>query len=823
MPVPSRHLFLVLLAPGLVHANYDDSAEVTVLERFIASETSLEASGTMLPTSRPVDSVYGFGRELADTPRSVTVITPEALTQRGLLSVNDLPLAVPGATVINYFGMPGVPTTRGLLTGIYFNGMQRVWNRNGYPTSFGSLESMDYVRGPAPGTYGASSPGGYVNFIPKSPFFDRARGSMQASAAAHGELRAQIDVGGPRLIGSKAAAYRVSLAQQQGDTWYDGVKNDYFSAYGSLKLQWSDRLTFFTGGEFYRHRANENPGWNRVTQDLIDHQSYLVGSPVNDLTAPSLSLTLPSGRSFTWLNTTPGAVNRAALESATPFGGTRGTFAASFFALQGFTVAGFRPALVASRPDAAFLYRYLGALDNPTGETVRLSRRTVLSDAVDFADADTYLFFFDTIARPSDTLRVTHKLFLDAYTREKVSSYGYGELGKNLTLETKLLLEQQLDVLAGLNLAYGASARYEDSLSKTEFTVEPFSRRDLTRPPTPNDTLFSGGQRDSLGRTFWDPMGSWESRLFTAGLFLTPELRFSERFSLLASARWDNASWSRAVPFGLGSDFNSGRRPGGGLSYTNFSVSPVWKPTPASTLYLTLQRGTAFQGFYVSGSVDRGDTNFQESSLAELGWKLTARDGDLFLGLSLFYQGLVNFDVRAGAAVPQRGRGIEFEAAWQLTPALSLNAQATYQEHHYRTATIPGGFVPLTAEQMLDYGGIFYADYGGRPNPGGRRFGIPPASAGFFLKYQWPNGLALSGGPCHTSAVWGNPDKTLRLPAYTLWTATVSYVQPTWELRLSGANLADARYFHPVDAFAANAIIQPGEGRTLRASFTYKF
>ena len=92
-----------------------------------------------------------------------SVLTPELLSQRNIKDVYDLPSVVPGATVTNYYGVPGIPTTRGLFTSIYFNGMQRVWNRNGYPTSFGSLESMDYVRGPAPGHYSAASPGGFVN------------------------------------------------------------------------------------------------------------------------------------------------------------------------------------------------------------------------------------------------------------------------------------------------------------------------------------------------------------------------------------------------------------------------------------------------------------------------------------------------------------------------------------------------------------------------------------------------------------------------------------------------------------------------------------
>lgn len=250
----------------------------------------------------------------------------------------------------------------------------------------------------------------------------------------------------------------------------------------------------------------------------------------------------------------------------------------------------------------------------------------------------------------------------------------------------------------------------------------------------------------------------------TFGVFLTPEIKFSEAFSVLLSARWDNASWDYGVPTDLGADFNSGPLPSGGTSYTNYSVSPVWKVNDKISFYGIAQQGTAFQGFYVSGSIDRGDTNFQESSLGEVGMKASLLDQSLFVAVNGFYQELVNFDTRGGIAVPQRGRGIEFESTWVVSPKFTVSANYTFQQHYYRTDTIPGGFVPLTTEELLDYAGIFYVDFGGRPNPGGTRFGISETVMGLYAKYQWDNGFGISGGPTDTSSVWGNPDKTLNFP-----------------------------------------------------------
>lgn len=831
-PIPksaSRLALALIGAGGLASFAHAQTApapagNVTVLEKFIASETRVEDSSTLLQNSRPVDSLYGFARALIDTPRAVTVITPETLSQRNIDDVYDLATLVPGVTVTNYYGVPGVPTSRGLLSSVYFNGMQRVWNRNGYPTSFGSLESMDFVRGPAPGHYSAANPGGFVNFLPKSPYFDKQRGSLKASYGSYDELNVQVDVGGPFLLGSKPAAFRISITNQAADSYYAGIKDDYFSAYGSLKVRVNDTVSVYAGGEFYRHRSKENPGWNRVTQDLIDNDNYIFGSPVNDLTGASLSVRLPSGRTFNFTNTTPGFVNRAALETATPFGGTRGDFNGSFFALAGgFSDSGFRPARVAANADAQYFYTYLGAIDNPTGRTVKLDGSQVITDAADFTDADTFLAFFDTIFTPRSGLKVTNKLFLDAYKREKLSTYGYGEYGKNLTLENKLLVEQTFPVLGGINMSYGASARYEDSIAKTEFTVEPFNRRDISKAPTLNDTLKSGSQRDNRGRTFWDPFGSVYSKLWTVGVFLTPEIKFNDQFSVILSGRHDNASWDRGVPSGLGNGAAAIVRPSGGTAYTNYSISPVYKVTPNVSIYGTAQRGTSFTGFYVSGSVNGGDTDFQESSLGEVGVKVTGMDNKLYGAVNYFYQELVHFDIRGGAATPQRGNGLEFETGVEFSKQFSVTANATWQEHFYRTATVPGGFVALTPAQTVQYAGIFSADFGGRPNPGGPRFGIPEWSGSIFARYDFGNGWGVSGGPVITPSVWGNPEKTLKLPAHTLWNAAIYYTAPKWDVSVAVQNLTDERYFHPFESFAANSIIQKGLPTTVSVTFKYKF
>ncbi len=799
-----------------------EGEDLTELEAFIAEETATEESGSLLPTDRNVDSVMFSNMSLLDLPRSVTVLSPEAMEQFQLDDVYDLANVVPGASVTNYYGVPGIPTTRGLFTSIYFNGMQRVWNRNGYPTSFGSLEAMDYVKGPPPATYSAASPGGYVNFIPKSPYFDEFRGSFKVSVGSWDHYNAQLDFGGPILIGDTPAAYRVSITAQDAESYYDEIFDDYTSVYASMKIRLSDTMRLFFGGEYYAHRSKEVVGWNRVTQDLIDRGEYIIGNPVTDLTGDVFAYTLADGTELSFTNLSPGTINRPALATATPFGGTKGSFDGSFLALSGFASSGFDPALYGDNID---FYKTLGAIDNPGPgiTTVKIPGSLVLTDDDDFADADTYLLFADLVVDPSPDFKITYKFFIDGYEREKESTYGYGEFGENFTMENKLIFEQQIDQYEGVTLSYGISARYEDALAKTDFTIEPFSRRDITQPVDPNTVLIAGGKVDSSGTTQWDPFGSWDTQMWNFGAFINSHIRFTEKWSIVAGARLDHATWDRAVPFGLGADFNSGDLGGGGTSYTNFSISPSYKINEDTTAYYTYQIGTSFQGYYVSGSVSAGDTNFQESSLHELGLRTSYLDGTLYTATTFFYQDLTNFDSRGGQAVPQRGSGVEFEMTYLPTEALTIRANLTWQEHYYRTNTLPGGLVPLTPEEIVDFAGIFAADFGGRPVPDGPIGLYPEWSGSLFVMYEFGNGFGISGGPRYVDGVYANPDKTLKLPSFVEFSANVFWENDTWKVMISGKNLTDEDIFYPGDVFAGNSILLKQPTASYKASVTYKF
>ena len=43
----------------------------------------------------------------------------------------------------------------------------------------------------------------------------------------------------------------------------------------------SENTYFFAGAEYFRFNSNENAGWNRPTQNLINNGKYVIGEPLS--------------------------------------------------------------------------------------------------------------------------------------------------------------------------------------------------------------------------------------------------------------------------------------------------------------------------------------------------------------------------------------------------------------------------------------------------------------------------------------------------------------------------------------------------------------
>jgi outer membrane receptor protein involved in Fe transport len=137
--------------------------------------TAVPPGEQVVPTARPISSVYGDDMSIIDIPRSVNIITKQQLEDRQITSVQDLGQFASGTYSPAEYGLDGIPYIRGVYASLYQNGQQEIFFRNSVVPSFNQVESMDLVKGPGSATYGppGGGPGGYVNIITKTPEFDK--------------------------------------------------------------------------------------------------------------------------------------------------------------------------------------------------------------------------------------------------------------------------------------------------------------------------------------------------------------------------------------------------------------------------------------------------------------------------------------------------------------------------------------------------------------------------------------------------------------------------------------------------------------------------
>lgn len=845
-----KHLNYVALALALgsgapLGAQVVDPAEVevTTLEQFIATESALADSGDILPTSRPVASVFGE-QSVLDTPRAVTVLTPELMARFDIQDFSDLGRIGAGTQQINYYGVPGTPVLRGATGGVFFNGQQRAYQRNEMPLSFGSFEAMDVVKGPAPAHFGVSQAGGYTNLLPKSPYFDRRRSSLTLEIGTHDDYRAQLDTGAPFLLADLPAAYRMSLTGQYAAAPYDRVRNDFASLYGAIKVQLSPDTTLFTGAEAFRFKSNENAGWNRPTQHLIDDARYVIGEPINIA-------------SSAW----DGRANRYALYANPALVVPADTIDAGVAA--GFITASQRDAMLnlADAADRAQAYAGIAAADLATIEqtssgyqytpayfaaggrvfTTPIAARTVLAADDDFANADNVLTFADLVNRRPGGSVFRAQFLLDYIHTNKRSTYGYAVSTDQLVLEAKASWRQDV---AWLNstLTAGTSARRTDSILLQDFFDEPFSRRDITRPTvSANSVIPVGEQTDDNGVNFWSPTSQGganaHSVLWQFSAFAYAESRPLERLTTYLSVVATHAPFDTDYPDGVDRvPANDPRRDpvSAEKNFASVSFSPVWSLAHGIRFYATLQRGTSIDPIDGGAIIGRG--NFARNELDEVGFKVSALDQSLFVTLAAYQWEQSAFSVRENAAELLHGEGVEFELTYAPGDRFALIASLGRQRVNRDS---PLGFrsIPLTEEQWALYGGQLNHNFTGiAPQPGAGPYaapatnpeleypGFPQTTAKLHATFGLPAGFAFSAGLRWSDAYWHNFDRSLRLPAATTLDASLSWERDDWSIAVHGTNLNDADLYTGAEpVFGANTLLTKAPGPEAKLVVTRRF
>ena len=270
------------------------------------------------PGDNVLKGIFGAGLSAADTPRSVTSLSSEAMDALNIVDLHDIVKAAPNAYASSGFGTPSLPSIRGQLGELFQDGVRRQAGNNGFglPLSFNSVEQIDIVKGPSPVLFGSTQRnGGFVNLQTKVAPTTDASGKVTLRAGRWDQYSAQLDYG--TAIDEGKSGIRFSAEYLDHGSFYDFAERESTNVFIAYRYAPSNALTWDVSAEYYDTDYPDNAGINRPTQNLIDNGIYITGQGVQPngstipgagaVISPTGEVRIPRNRVFTNPNDINGA------------------------------------------------------------------------------------------------------------------------------------------------------------------------------------------------------------------------------------------------------------------------------------------------------------------------------------------------------------------------------------------------------------------------------------------------------------------------------------------------------------------------------------
>ena len=172
----------------------------------------------------------------------------------------------------------------------------------------GDASRIDIVRGPPSPIYGPGFVGGLLNFIPKSAsdsraYLARPTGELDYTGGSYGKNNVTAQFGFPVNLGAVNGGVYGYGEFEDSHSFYWGIHPQHQMGEISARFDLPDDWKFAADFSYYHSTGDvQTPGWNRVTQNLIDNQTYITGR--------NTALTQHAGRPYL---TPPSLADRALL------------------------------------------------------------------------------------------------------------------------------------------------------------------------------------------------------------------------------------------------------------------------------------------------------------------------------------------------------------------------------------------------------------------------------------------------------------------------------------------------------------------------------
>ena len=784
-----RGAFVLLTSAGLPTLVAADET----IEKITVSGWREAKAELAMPSTLTIDGPFGDARSVQDTPRAVTSITPALMDRFGVTDLRDLARIAPNLYGANTFGMASLPSIRGQLGEIFADGLRRQGGNNGLglPLSFNAFEQINVIKGPPPVVLGATQRvGGFLELAPKRPDLKQRRGELRVQGGSWDRFRQQLDYSSPLQHGH--SGLRVAIENRNEDSFYDHGRYDSQDFYLAYRLQPDTQTRFDANFEYFNVNFTDNAGWNRATQDLIDHGRYITGQGVQAngsrvpgagaIVSPTGTVQLPRSRVYTDPDDRNGANSYSA--------------------------------------GLSFAHRF--------GNGLRVENRTLYQHlAREEVAQNSFVEIIDGADTFEDRLEVK-------------ADYALPLLG----LET----HQQSDV--------GLDFRYHDVKAYSQFNTEADNPVDLAGPVAGRRIALTAAQAAALVQLkpglFVSPGAQYDlnrdgngdflisdttdSTAYQAGLFLQQDMVLTSQWRALVGARgdwyWVTARDGAPPPSVLPARDTATAL----LASTNFSLQ--YQPVPALTSYFTVSysesTSNSLGGGFVLGAGNRIDQNnfATASELFEVGLKLAPPASPWYADLALFEQsrGLRNRD---GSNSGILTRGLESQLVFQPDRHLYTSLGASYLNTRFDDAAAFQDSRKVNDAFDNSRPDIIVGSGVGSPSftvfaPSRRRVpGLPSVLVSGLLSYEFDNGVGASVNGYYTNAFRLDFLNTVRIRAQFALNAALHYYARALrsDVRAEIFNLTDEQNFSPVfdGGFFGSTDVMPELPRSFMLSLRHHF
>jgi iron complex outermembrane recepter protein len=814
-----RVLLLGASAAALLAASAARAADTTTT----VGEVVITADKAGLLERRPSTTVLGLRKALIDTPRAASLVSDTTIQRYGIQTVNDLVAISPSSYTASFYGVPGSLDVRGTLADNYFLGFKLIENRGTYTTPIGDASQIDVVRGPPSPIYGPGKVGGFLNFTPKSSKSEGLThpvGEIDVTGGSYGKKAIDGQVGAPLTLGTATGGVFAYGEDEDSDSFYEGVHPKHqlgeLSVDFDLPGGWS---TSFDGLYYHSNGDVQTPGWNRLTQALIDNGTYITGHNTTLVPSPGAGYLTP---------------NQATPTEFAPYPNNFTAVGGGLYAVFGVPISALPPQFTLNSPGA--------------GKTVQLSPRNIGVGPDDFSKTSMPVLVVGVSKDlPGDsTLKL--QLFYNGLENQRFVSYGFPAWFRTNTVEARATYDFKLtgfdgnlraDTIAGVSYR-DYQGRDMQSFNSGLIAVD---RRDYSVGARPTDTMCDPFAAGITGDQVPANCIGWEedihSREDDGGIFATTDIEIGRKLDIILGARNDDyhvrSTDTGIMPFETTTPQSASRD---NASYTaSISYKPGWGLMP----YLTYARGGALEvqqaGDLKPQDIQSG-TWISQSDLAEAGVKFQLLNHTLVGSIDIYKQhrtepaGLTDVSQRTESI------GEELEVRWLATKNLSFTVSADTQHTEVLGPDKEAAYLPASAVcganpacDLSVWGGA-YLVFAFDTLPG--RAGdyalttIPNTVASLYANYitdahSWGK-LGVTAGATYVSQTSQTIQNGLVYPAYTLVNLSGFYKRGPYEVDLNIDNLFDKFYVTPnSDPIYINVTAIPGVGREWRLTLKRTF